>query len=102
MSHRIPASQSSQIESSIRAESREKVGRSQYRSVSIFVPINALVVIDDQRAGETGTVEAQLDIIWPTTGTPNSTDALGRPLFSNDWQSVDLLHSSVVEQTCTV
>ena len=51
---------------------------------------NALVVIDDQRAGGTGTVEAQLDIIWPTTGTPNSTDAPGRPLFSNDWQSVNL------------
>jgi hypothetical protein len=41
-----------------------------------LVPRNALVVIDEwladyQRAGETGTVEAQLDIIWPTTGTPN-------------------------------
>jgi hypothetical protein len=29
---------------------------------------------DYQRAGETGTFEAQLDILWPTTGTPNSTE----------------------------
>lgn len=32
-------------------------------------------LVDYQRAGETGTVEAQLDIIWPTTDTPNSTEA---------------------------
>jgi hypothetical protein len=45
-----------------------------------LVLTKALVVIDEwladyQRAGERGTVEAQLDIIWPTTGTPNRTEA---------------------------
>jgi hypothetical protein len=51
---------------------------------------------DYPRVEETGTVEAQLDILWPTTGTPNSTEAwkitpaLANPyskrlaLFSND------------------
>jgi hypothetical protein len=44
------------------------------------------VVIDEwladyQRAGETGTIEAQLDIIWPTTGTPNRTEALEERRF---------------------
>ena len=61
------------------------------RSPVGLVPRNALVVIDElfadyRRARKT----EQLDIIWPTTGTPNSTDAPGRPLFSNDWQSVYL------------
>jgi hypothetical protein len=31
-------------------------------------------LVDYQRAGEMGTVEAQLDIVWPTIGTPNSTE----------------------------
>jgi hypothetical protein len=49
-------------------------------SFTTSVTINALVVIDEwladyQRAGERGTVEAQLDIIWPTTGTRNRTEA---------------------------